>query len=138
MLFYNEHDEICVKDGDETRVIIDYDVVDVAGTYYSYINGYFYRAIDCGDGEFQTDYEKRTHPRHIDIVEKEEAFATPTRPLTKAIMYQQVRKKEKKTEIETLFLQMVRQIGSISEILVEESKRRYEPEEALELIRKTL
>lgn len=78
MLFYNEQDEICLKDGERVKVLYDRDYFELQGKWYTYSNGYFYDGVAYGDGDYETDWEKRTHPRHMGIVEMDEAFAKPS------------------------------------------------------------
>ena len=58
--------------------------------------------------------------------------------MKETLLYHELRRKENPTLVEKLFVEQYRKIGSVSEILVEESKMKYEPSDALNLIRETL
>lgn len=80
LLFYNEKDEICLKHRDGSHEILydnQYNYFELGGKWYNYTNGYFYDALEF-DGDLDTYWDRRTHSRHMNIVEMEEAFAPPS------------------------------------------------------------
>ena len=78
MLFYNEHDDICLKQGGSFKLLYERDIFERNVQWYTYSHGYFYEGTAYGDGDYETNWEKRIHPRHMNIVEMEEAFPPPS------------------------------------------------------------
>lgn len=72
MLFYNEKDEICLKNGETVKVLYERDCFELNGQWYTYSYGYFYEGVNYGDGDYETDWQKKIHPRHMMILEMED------------------------------------------------------------------
>lgn len=84
MLFYNENDEICLKNTDGTYVVLydhQYNYFELNGEWYNYTHGYFYNANEC-DSVLDTYLDRRTHPRHMNIAVTDDLEILKTKQAT--------------------------------------------------------